>query len=287
MRANNEFGFPVDEQIRIASMIYSKEGRKVLGIIYGQYLQVAQDFSLPILIMTSTRRANKERMLTSQYKNKNVMGDYADFLREIAAKYTCEAYIGGYMGIKGDGYTGNGSLSKEESVDFHFWQVDAFNKADIDFIFASLMSDLEETLGIVKALEKSNYPYLLSFMIRENGTIPDGHTINDSIYAIDNSTDKKPLCYMTNCVHPRILKNALMRNDTALVRNRFKGIQANAAYLSPEILDKPSETISSTAFDLADEMVLLNNEFPLKICGGCCGTDDSHLREFAKRLSIN
>ena len=92
---------------------------------------------------------------------------------------------------------------------------------------------------------------------------------------------------MTNCIHPRILKHALQKNDTELVRNRFNGIQANAAYLSPDELDKPSETISSSACDLADEMVALCNEFPLKICGGCCGTDDTHLREFAKRLSFN
>lgn len=89
---------------------------------------------------------------------------------------------------------------------------------------------------------------------------------------------------MANCVHPRILKNALQRNNTALVKNRFKGIQANAAYLPPEELDKPSETISSCAIDLTKEMLELNSEFPLKINGGCCGTNAAHIKEFAKRL---
>lgn len=121
-------------------------------------------------------------------------------------------------------------------------------------------------------------------MIRENGTIIDGHTIHDAIHAMDNSLIKKPLCYMTNCVHPRILKHALRNNDTELVRNRFKGIQANAAYFSPEELEKSSQTITSDALALADEMINLNNEFPLKINGGCCGTDATHIREFAKRL---
>lgn len=269
-----------------ASLIYDKAGREILKVIYGQYLEVAQEFSLPILLMTNTRRANKERVLSSPYKDKNIMRDYADFLKEIAAKYNCEVYIGGYIGCKGDGYTGLGNLSTEEAIDFHSWQIDALMQADIDFIFASLMPTIDETIGMAIAIEKTDIPYLVSFMIRENGIIPDGHSIHEAIAAVDNSTIKHPTCYMTNCVHPRILKHALQRNNTALIKNRFKGIQANAAFLSPEELDKPSETISSSATELTDEIECLNNEFPLKICGGCCGTDASHLREFAKRLHM-
>lgn len=121
-------------------------------------------------------------------------------------------------------------------------------------------------------------------MINENGTIIDGHSIHDSISAVGSLLKKKPLCYMTNCVHPKILKHSLQCNDTDLVRTRFKGIQANAAYLSPEELDKPSETISSSADELTCEIMSLNSLFPLKIYGGCCGTDGTHIREFAKRL---
>lgn len=284
LRISNEFGMIPDRQIMNASLIYDKIGRKTLEVIYGQYLQVAQDFSLPILLMTNTRRANKERVLSSPYKDKNIMRDYADFLKEIISKYNCQAYIGGYIGCKGDGYTGIGNLSKEEAIDFHSWQIEALIQANIDFIFASLMPTLDETIGMAIEIEKSEIPYLVSFMIRENGIIPDGHSIHEAIVAVDNSTIKHPFCYMTNCVHPRILRHALQRNKTNLVKSRFKGIQANAAYLSPEELDKPSETRSSSAHELANEVVSLNNEFPLKIYGGCCGTDASHLREFANRL---
>lgn len=286
LRVSNEFEIKPDSHIMNASLIYDKSGRETLELIYGQYLQVAQDFSLPILLMTNTRRANKERVLSSPYKDENIMKDYADFLKGIIAKYKCESYIGGYIGCKGDGYTGLGSLSKEAAMDFHSWQIDALFQANIDFIFASLMPTLDETIGMALEIEKKEIPYLVSFMIGENGLIPDGHSIHDAIVAVDYSTVKHPLCYMTNCVHPRILKHALQQNNTSLVKSRFKGIQANAAYLSPKELDKPSETISSSANELANEVACLNSEFPLKIYGGCCGTDDSHLREFAKRLLI-
>jgi len=284
LRVSNEFGGIPDKQIMNAGLIYDAVGRKILSKIYGQYLQVAQDFSLPILLMTNTRRANKERVLSSVYRDKNVMSDYADFLREIVTAYKCEVYIGGYIGCKGDGYTGEGCLLKEEAAGFHSWQVEAFNRSDIDFIMASLMPTLEESVGMAIALENSNFPYIFSFMVREEGVISDGTSIDKAIRYIDNAVQKKPLCYMANCIHPRILKNALRRNDTTLIKDRFKGIQANAAYLAPEELDRPSKTKSSDACDLTKEMIALDNEFPLKIYGGCCGTDDTHIREFAKWL---
>lgn len=285
LRTTNEFNLTYDNQIMHANHIYNPKGREALRKIYGQYLQVAQDFAIPILLMTNTRRCNKERVMHSEFKNRNVINDYTYFLRELVSNYKCEAYIGGYIGCKGDGYTGEGCLSKEEAEGFHSWQIDAFKQSKIDFLFASLMPTLDETLGMAAAIEKSGLPYIISFMIRENGTITDGNSIHDAIYTVDNSVSKKPICYMANCVHPRIVKHALQLNDTKLVRERFKGIQANAAYLLPEELDKPSETISSNTKDLADEMISLNEEFKLKIFGGCCGTDDTHLREIAYRLN--
>ena len=284
LRLSNEFGIVPDKYIGSASLIYDTASRKILKKIYGQYLQVAADFSLPVLLMTNTRRANKERVLSSAYKDRNVMSDYADFLREIIAEYKCEAYVGGYIGCKGDGYTGEGHLSAKEAADFHAWQIEAFQQANIDFIMTSLMPTLDESIGMAIALEQSKFPYIFSLMVRENGNISDGTSINNTIRDIDNAVTKKPLCYIANCIHPIILRHALQHNNTPLVKDRFRGIQANAAYLSPEELDKPSETKSSSPYDLTNEMIALDKEFSLKICGGCCGTDDTHLREFAKWL---
>ena len=75
-------------------------------------------------------------------------------------------------------------------------------------------------------------------------------------------------------------------NDTELVRTRFNGIQANASSLSPEELNGCSCLQSSTAAELSDRLMTLLWDFPLKICGGCCGTDGSHLKEFADILSL-
>lgn len=286
LRLSNEFGIMPDNHIKYTSLIYDSDGRKALEILYRQYLQVAQDYSLPILLMSNTRRANKERVQNSIYKNKNVISDYACFLKELIQQYDCEAYIGGSMGCKGDGYTGEGKLTIEEAIDFHSWQVDAFAQSDIDFIFASIMPTLDETIGMAKAIEKSDYPYIISFMIRKNGKITDGHYIHDAIQAIDDNTGRKPLCYMTNCVHPKILLEALTMNNTDLVKSRFKGIQSNAACLSPEELECATNVITTDANILVDDLISLNKSFPMKIYGGCCGTDQTHIKEIAERMKV-
>lgn len=82
-------------------------------------------------------------------------------------------------------------------------------------------------------------------------------------------TYQKPICYMANSVHLKTLRIDSERNDTSLIKSRFKRIQANAAYLPHEKLDKLTETITTSPDELSNEIVLLDSEFPLKICGGC------------------
>ncbi|MDR1194149.1 MAG: homocysteine S-methyltransferase family protein [Peptococcaceae bacterium] len=40
---------------------------------------------------------------------------------------------------------------------------------------------------------------------------------------------------------------------------------------------------TTTARDLADDFEALHKVFPLRIFGGCCGTNDTHIEELAHR----
>lgn len=74
---------------------------------------------------------------------------------------------------------------------------------------ASIMPALSEATGMAQAMESTGLPYIISFMIRENDKLIDGTTIDDAIKHIDANTLVKPLCYITNCVHPKVLYKAL------------------------------------------------------------------------------
>lgn len=285
-RVEREFGLRPDPDIMYAALIYNPAGREALSAIYRSYLQIAEAHHLPLLLMANTRRANKDRVLRSKYRDKNIMRDYAAFLRELATAYTCETYIGGIVGCRGDAYSGAEGISTEEAAIFHAWQMEQCAGADFDFLFAGIMPALPEALGMAQVMEQSGWPYIISLMISQRGTLLDGTAIHDAIAVIDGATRRHPLCYMTNCVHPNILREALSQepNRTALVRERFRGIQANAACLLPEELDSSQALQTTSAEELGEAFALLHGEFPLKIYGGCCGTDDSHMRELVRRL---
>lgn len=190
------------------------------------------------------------------------------------------------MGCKGDAYSKDGHLSTEEAFEFHLWQAEQFKKSKVDYLFAGIMPTLPEAIGMAKAMEATGLPYIISFMIRKDGCLLDGTTINDAIIKIDGYVKRKPIFYMTNCVHPRILNEGLSKdyNNTEAVKKRFKGIQANTSMLSPEELDNSTELKTSDSISLAEDMIELYKKFNLKIFGGCCGTDNTHIDEIGKRL---
>ncbi|WP_297417903.1 homocysteine S-methyltransferase family protein [Clostridium sp.] len=253
--------------------------------IFKQYLKIAEKYKLPFIATTPTRRANKERVIQSKF-NERIIRDNVQFLQGIKRDANVNMFVGGLMGCRGDAYKATDILSVEDAQEFHSWQVNLFKEAGVDFLFAGIMPALFETIGMAKAMENANLPYIISFMIRNDGRLIDGTTINDAILSIDNATLQKPICYMVNCVHPIILKQALSYpfNKTRLVKERFHGIQANTSPLSPEELDNSTDLKSSDSISLASDMMDLYDYFIPKILGGCCGTDNTHIEEIAKRL---
>lgn len=285
-RLEREYGLSPDPDIGYAPLIYTEEGRCALATIYESYLRVAREEGLPVILLTNTRRVNKDRHACSRYADREVIQDYADFLRSLAEKEDVETYIGGMTGCAGDAYTGEGALDEAEAEDFHNWQMERFTRADIDFLFAAIMPAVPEIVGMAKAMAKTNLPYLVSLMLRRDGHLPDGHTIDEAIAATDEAASRLPLLYMTNCVHPLIAEEALKQpfNRTALVRRRFSGIQANAACFSPEELDGSDALRTSEPEELAQTFVSLHQLQPLKLVGGCCGTDERHIRSIARAM---
>lgn len=288
-RLKKEFNIKMDDDIVHAGLIYNDKQADILKGIYKQYIDIAVKYDLPIMIMTPTRRANKERISRSLYGDKNVICDCVEFLSDIRNSYQSnknKIFIGGLMGCKGDAYKCEDTLSADEGYNFHLWQAEQFKIAGVDYLFAGIMPALPEAVGMAKAMQETGLPYIISFMIRNNGMLLDGTTINVAIKTIDKATYQSPLCYMVNCIHPTVLNKALSSasNQTALVGKRFAGIQANASALSPEELNKSCELKSDEPDELITKMEDLHRYEQIKIFGGCCGTDNRHIEELAKRM---
>lgn len=284
-RLKREYNIPFDETVALAGHIYNEKAKDALKELFNQYIKISKQYDFPIMITTPTRRANKERVLQSKF-NKHIIYDNVSFLHEIKRKWSSQVYIGGLMGCRGDAYKADVILSEKDALEFHSWQASLFAEAKVDFLYAGIMPALSEALGMARAMENTELPYIISFMIREDGKLIDGTTIHEAILAIDNATKRKPLCYMTNCVHPKVVFKALSQayNKTTIVQQRFKGIQGNTSTLSPEELDNCCDLKTSDPCSFSYDMVKLYENFNLKIFGGCCGTDDRHMNEIARKL---
>ena len=285
-RLKREYNLPFDDIVALANIIYRKGGKEALYAIWNQYIDIAKKYNLPFMATTPTRRANKERVFRAGYDEAIIL-DNVCLLRQLQDTSDAEMYIGGLMGCKGDAYKATEILQPDEAEEFHSWQADLFMQAGVDFLYAAIMPALSEAIGMARTMERTTLPYIISFMLRENGKLLDGTTINDAISQLDNSVNRPPVCYMTNCIHPDVLYKALSCdfNQTLLVKQRFHGIQANTSALSPEELDNSIELKYSDCIELAQSMHKLTNLISLKIAGGCCGTDNTHINEIAQILS--
>lgn len=284
-RLKREYRLEPDPVVALAAMVETERGRAALREIWGEYIAIAYTYHLPFLATTPTRRANRERIGLSGFGD-SLLNDNVDFLREIRAESPIPMYVGGLMGCKGDAYTGEGALCEQEAREFHIWQARALAEAGVDFLMAGIMPTLPEAAGMARAMSETSLPYLVSFTIQSDGRLIDGAAIHDAIVYIDSAARTKPTCYMTNCVHPAIVREALARpwNRTAAVRERFQGVQANTSPLPYAQLDGATDLYRTEPCALAQEMEALGREMDLKIWGGCCGTDGRYLDEMAKRM---
>jgi homocysteine S-methyltransferase len=136
---------------------------------------------------------------------------------------------------------------------------------------------MSEALGLAGLLAECGKPYVLSFIIRPDGTLLDGNALDRVVHTIDDSVGTPPVFYALNCVHPSIVISALEQLP-ATVTERLWGLLANAAALSPEQLDCATTMIADEPEPFAAKMLDLKMRYGMKILGGCCGTDQRHIQ---------
>lgn len=277
-RLKREFNYPLDDALSNALMIYDEKGKSLLEKIYREYIDIAESSDLPIMVLTPTWRANKERTRHANVDLKSINTDsflFVDKIRKSYGNFSKKIYIGGLTGCKGDAYKPEEALSESDANVFHKDQMQVLADAGVDFLLASTLPALSEAKGIAKAMSKTGIDYVLSFVIRANGNLLDGTSLVDAIEIIDNQNFTPPLFYLTNCIHPDVLNKSFINIKDAdnILSKRLFGVQANASAKSPEELDKLEELDADSPADWARGMVDLNKEYNFRILGGCCGTD--------------
>jgi S-methylmethionine-dependent homocysteine/selenocysteine methylase len=273
-----------------SAFIYDNAKRPALEAIIRQYLDIGRGFDLPMLLSTPTWRANRERIDAAGYAGFDVNGDNTRFLQAILegyGEYAEKVVVCGLLSCRGDAYRPGDALPAAEALKFHSWQAGKLAGAGVDFLLAATLPALSEATGLALALAATGKPYVISFVLRPEGTLLDGTPLKDAIAVIDSAVTPRPLAYMINCTHASFARSALLHtaNSSDLVRQRVIGLLANTAALSPEELDNSASLKEQDPDSFGSAVAALRQELDLKILGGCCGTDDRHIKALAAELA--
>ena len=287
LRRSSEF--ELDPHIVNSAFIYDKGKSAALSEIYRQYLDIGLKYHLPLLLSTPTWRASRQRIEKAGYEKSDVNGDnfrFFDRMRKSYGKYADKIVICGLLSCRGDAYNPSEALTSEDAREFHAWQANRLAEAGVDFLLAATLPALSEATGLATALAATGKPYIISFVLRSGGTLLDGTPLKDAISTIDVGVHPKPIAYLANCTHASIFKTAIMHDthSSSTVRKRVAGLLANTAALEPEELNNSEKLVEEDPETFGRSMASLHGELGMKILGGCCGTDNRHIDNLAKRL---
>lgn len=282
----------LDPLLMNAPLIYSEAGRSLLHQIYMEYMEIGRVNDLPLLSLAPTWRANPDRLAASVFAERDLNGDAVRFLqaiRDAFGDYGSKIYIGGLMGCRGDAYKPQEALSREAARAFHLTQARALAGAGADYLMASTMPEIHEALGMAEAIASTGCPFLMSFIVRPSGRLLDGTPLDEALSRMDEEVLPHPLGYLVNCIHSSALEAALGTppGQRALETGRLLGLQANTSSKSPEELDGSEELDGEPPEFFALGMCALRNRFGLRVLGGCCGTDASHMAALAQGLTVS
>jgi homocysteine S-methyltransferase len=280
----------LDEHVVNSALIYEEAGRLALERICRQYMEIGQRHNLPMLLSTPTWRAGRERIAAAGLAGRDLNGDNFRFLaglRDSYGDYARNIAICGLMSCRGDAYKPSEAMTAGAAAEFHSWQAGILAAAGVDFLLAATLPALSEAIGLARAQSATGLPYIISFVVRPEGTLLDGTHLDDAITAIDTAVSPPPVAYMANCTHASVFRTAMQHgsNSSPLVRKRVIGLLANTAALSPEELDASVELVEEAPETFGKSVSALHRDLGMKVLGGCCGTDERHIECLAQELS--
>lgn len=264
-------------------LLATEAGRAELDAYAADYLDIARQHEIGLLLETFTWRANPDWATSLGYSleqmdqfNRDAVS-YLEGLRAGAASDLPHLVISGCIGPWHDGYVA-GSMTAADAQRYHSRQIDVFAETAADLVTAMTMTNVEEALGVVNAAVAAELPVVISFTVETDGRLPSGQDLGEAITQVDAHTDGAAAYFMINCAHPTHFANTLAHGGEWT--SRVRGLRTNASKMSHAELDE-SETLDiGNPVELgADHRRLLELLPNVAVLGGCCGTDSRHIRE--------
>ena len=272
-------------------LLTHSEGRNTLLRYMKPYINLARKYQLNFVLDTPTWRANSDwgfRLGYSERELQQVNRDAVAFAREQRHAFSegsTHIVLCGEVGPRGDGYVAKDLMAPAQAKRYHEPQIRALAEEGIDVINALTLNYSDEGIGIVMAAQEQGVPVVISFTVETNGHLPGGETLQEAIEKTDRMTNGYATHFMINCAHPEHFAHRL--KEAGEWKDRIGGIRANASIKSHAELDDSETLDTGDKCLLAEGHQELRRLLPkLKVVGGCCGTDHSHLSAICEALFV-
>jgi S-methylmethionine-dependent homocysteine/selenocysteine methylase len=273
--------------------LFEPAARPMIAALYRSYLDIACDTGLPMQVGTPTWRAHPEGLarqgFTAADDLHRVNAAAVALLQDLRQESALQGlvFIAGVIGPRHDGYDPASAPQASEARDYHGPQAACLAKLGVDLLYAPTFASAAELHGVAAAMAATGLPYVLAPVIDAHGALLDGMPLVEAIRHIDTEVTPRPLHYLIGCVHPTTFRAArrhlrLLPGDVA---GRVIGLKANASNLPPDQLDKLDHLEEGQPERFAELMLDLRRDYGLRLLGGCCGTDDRHIRAIASRVA--
>lgn len=258
-------------------------GRERLQRYYRPYLELcASTHGAGFVLETPTWRANPDwgRLLgydASALEKANI--DAACLVSELRDEWRSRlsgpVVVSGIIGPRGDGYVADAPSSAADAAAYHLPQAVALKKGGVDMLSAVTMTTSAEAIGVARSAKAVGLPVAISFTVETDARLPSGESLREAMEQVD--ADSAPAYFAVNCAHPSHFETCFA--DGGAWTTRIRGIRANASTRSHAELDAATELEIGDPSDLGERYRRLRTPLPrLNVLGGCCGTDDRHLR---------
>jgi homocysteine S-methyltransferase len=263
------------------------EGRNHLTSYYSDFLRLASELDAGLILETATWRANPDWGAQLGYSAddlRRVAHDAVAFNGEIRTTFSGSgtALISGCIGPRGDGYVPGEQMSSTEAADYHSTQINDLADAGADLVTSFTLSYVAEGAGMAAAAGARGIPAVVGFTVETDGRLPSGTPLREAIEEVDDATGGSVAWYMVNCAHPEHIAAGL-GGSVGSWAERVGAVRGNASRMSHAELDESEQLDSGDPNDFADGYAALRKPFPnLRVAGGCCGTDISHVEAVAR-----
>lgn len=288
------FDKKIDLPYFAAYTVMSREdGKDIVNWFYKQYLDIAENRKLPIILDSCTWRGTQgwaDKIDKEKYTPENlaqINKDIIAILENLRAEYEPKTgkpvVINATFGGQADGYKPEEFMTPAQAKEYHMPMIKHIKEnTSADMITGKTLTYVDEAIGFAQAANEVDMPVMISFTVETDGKLPGGVSLASAIEQVDKAA--KVLYFSINCAHP-LHFNKIFDEDTTGHLKRVRGLRVNASKKSHAELDESTELDAGNpeeSAQLIKELVEKNTH--LISLGGCCGTSVPHIDAIAANL---